>query len=128
MGVINTGVEVVDILLGVTVILRGVSGAAIVAATASADKLFSRKSVMCAVMFGRGSQFRYFPVGVVSEDVVVIRGGDKGKVTISDQPLRWSRDSSEDFVIVGSSEGRFLMGRWASDAVIMQPLSFAWTG
>ena len=93
-----------DILLGVTIILRGVSGAAIVAAAASTDKLFSQKSVMCATMFGRGSRFRYFPVGVVSEDVVVIGGGDKGKVKISDQPPRWSRDWSEDFVVVGSSK------------------------
>ena len=99
-----------DISLGITVILRGVSGAAIVAAVASTDKLLSRKSVVCAVRFGRGSQFRYFPVGVVSEDVVVVGDRDKGKVEIFDQPPRWSRDSSEDFIIVGSGEVKVFDG------------------
>ena len=35
-----------DILLGVAIILRGVSGAAVVAAAASTDKLSSRKSTV----------------------------------------------------------------------------------
>ena len=37
-------------------------------------------------MFGRESQFRYLPVGVVSEDIVVIREryGDEGEIKISD--------------------------------------------
>ena len=73
----------VDILLGVAIILRGVSGAAVVATAASTDKLFSRKSVVGAVMFGRGSRFRYLPVGVVSEDIVVIRDGGESKVEVS---------------------------------------------
>ena len=63
--------------------MRGVSGAVVVAAVTSTNKLFSRKRVVCAVMSGRGSWFRHFPVGVVSEDVVVVRDGGKGKVEIS---------------------------------------------
>ena len=93
----------VDILLEVTVILRGVSGAMVVAADTSTDKLFSRKRVVGTRTFGRGRQFKYFPVGVVSEEVVIVGEGNggKGEVKVSSQPLRWSRDSSEDFVIVG---------------------------
>ena len=70
----------------VTIIFRGVSGAAIVAAAASTDKLSSRKRAIGAVVFGRGSWFRYFPVGVVSEEVDVIIEGDrgKGKIKVSD--------------------------------------------
>ena len=30
-------------------------------------------------MFGRGSWFRYLPVGVVSEDIVVVREGSGNK-------------------------------------------------
>ena len=75
-----------DILLGVTVILRGVSGATIVAADTSANKLSSRKSAMGTRVSGRGRQFRYLPVGVVSEEVVVIweRDGGEGEVNVSD--------------------------------------------
>ena len=58
--------------MGVVVVLRGVSGAAVVATATSADKLSSGKSAVGAVMFGRGSQFRYLPVGVVSEDVAIV--------------------------------------------------------
>ena len=37
-------------------------------------------------MLGGGSQFRYLPVGVVSEDIVVVRegNGNKGEFKISD--------------------------------------------
>ena len=117
-----------DILLGVTVILRGVSGAVIVAAAASTDKLFSRKSVVCAMIFGRGSRFRYFPVGVVSEDVVVIGGGDKGKIKIFDQLPRWSQDSSGDFVVVGSSEVKVFDGTVGIRCGNHAATFFAWTG
>ena len=75
----------VDILLGVTAILRGVSGATVVATDASTDKLFPRKRGVGTRVFGRGRRFRYFPVGVVSEEVAIIRGGgmDEGKVKVS---------------------------------------------
>ena len=38
------------------------------------------------MIFGRGSRFRYFPVGVVSEDVVIVRGGGRyeSEIKISD--------------------------------------------
>ena len=58
--------------MGVTVILRRVSGAMVVATGASTDKLFSRKSVVGTVAFGKGRWFRYFPVGGVSEEVVIV--------------------------------------------------------
>ena len=75
-----------DILLRVAVIFRGVSGAAIVAAAASTDKLSSGKRAVGAMVFGRGRRFRYFPVGVVSEevDVVVEGNGSECEVDVSD--------------------------------------------
>ena len=70
----------------VIVIFRGVSGATVVATAASTDKLFSRKRAVGAMVFGRGRRFRYFPVGVVSEEVDVVVEGDgcEGEVEISD--------------------------------------------
>ena len=70
----------------VAVIFRGVSGAAVVAAAASTDKLFSRKRAVGAVVFGRGRRFRYFPVGVVSKEVDVVVEGNRGEceVKVSD--------------------------------------------
>ena len=69
-----------------TVIFRGVSGTAVVATVASTDKLSPGKRAMGAIVFGRGRWFRYFPVGVVSEEVDVIIEGDwgKGKIKVSD--------------------------------------------
>ena len=51
--------------------------------------------------------FGYFPLGVVSEVVFIVgkRDGDEGKLESSREPTRGSRDSSEDFVVVVSSEG-----------------------
>ena len=62
------------------------SGAAIVATAASTDKLSSGKRAVGAMVFGRGRWFRYFPVGVVSEEVdVVVEGdGSEGEVDVSD--------------------------------------------
>ena len=76
------------------------------ATAASTDKLFSGKRAVGAMVFGRGSWFRYFPVGVVSEEVDVIFGRYKGesKVDVSAQPPRWSRDTFEDFVVVVRGE------------------------
>ena len=70
----------------VAVIFRGVSGAAVMAAAASTDKLFSGKRAVGAVVFGRGRRFRYFPVGVVSEEVDVIIEGNwgEGEIKVSD--------------------------------------------
>ena len=69
-----------------TVIFRGVSGAAVVVTAASTDKLSSGKRAMGAMVFGRGRRFRYFSVGVVSEEVDVIIEGDwgKGEIKVSD--------------------------------------------
>ena len=69
----------------VTVIFRGVSGAAVMATAASTDKLSSRKRAVGAMVFGRGRWFRYFPVGVVSEevDMVVEGNGGEGEVDVS---------------------------------------------
>ena len=68
------------------VIFRGVSGAAVMATAASTDKLSSGKRAVGAMVFGRGRRFRYFPVGVVSEEVDMFVEGDRGKseVKISD--------------------------------------------
>ena len=53
-----------------------------------------------------GRVFRYFPVRVISEVVVVVGKGDrdKGKLKSLGEPMRGSRDSGEDFVVVGSSK------------------------
>ena len=55
---------------------------------------------------GRRKGFGEFPVRVVSEEIVVVQEGDRseGEVNVSGQPTWWSRNSSEDFVIVGSSK------------------------
>ena len=68
------------------IIFRGVSGAAIVATAASTDKLSSGKRAVGAMVFGRRRWFRYFPVGVVSEevDVVVERDWSEGEVEVFD--------------------------------------------
>ena len=62
------------------------SGAAIVATTASTDRLSSGKRAVGAIVFGRGRRFRYFPVGVVSEevDMVVERNGGEGEFKVFD--------------------------------------------
>ena len=54
----------------------------VMATAASTDKLSSGKRAVGAIVFGRGRRFRYFPVGVVSEEVDVIVEGDwsEGKV------------------------------------------------
>ena len=50
----------VDILLGVAIILRGVSGAAVVAAAASTDKLFSGKKAVNSDIW-EGKSVQVFP-------------------------------------------------------------------
>ena len=55
------------------------------ATAASTDKLSSGKRAMGAMVFGRGRQFRYFPVGVVSEevDVIIKRDWGEGEIKVS---------------------------------------------
>ena len=56
----------------ITIILRGVSGATVVATDAGADELYSRKSAVGAGGSGRERRFRDLTVGVVSEIIVVV--------------------------------------------------------
>ena len=53
-----------------------------------------------------GRVFGYFPIGIISEVVVIIRKGnrDEGKLESFGEPTRGSRDSCEDFVVVVSSK------------------------
>ena len=78
------------------------SGAAIVAARASAEGFSSREvRVGAGVSTGCG-WFRYFPLGVISEVVFIVgeRDGDEGELESSGEPTGGSRDSSEDLVVV----------------------------
>ena len=61
------------------------SGAAVMATAASTDKLSSGKRAVGAMVFGRGRRFRYFPVGVVSEevDVIIERDWGEGEIKVS---------------------------------------------
>ena len=54
-----------------------------------------------------GRVFGYFPVGIILEVVVLVgKGdGDEGKLELLGEPMRGSRDSCEDLVIVG--RGKF---------------------
>ena len=109
MRVVDTGVVWGGhdgVLLGVVVVLRGVSGAAVVTTGTGAEGFSSREVRVGAVVSTRCGWFGYFPLGVVSEVVFVIgKGdGDKGEFESLGEPTRGSRDSSEDFVIVVSSE------------------------
>ena len=54
----------------------------------------------CGQVASEGSRL---PVRVISEVVVIIRkgNGDKGKLESLGEPTRGSRDSSEDFIVVG---------------------------
>ena len=50
-----------------------------------------------------GGIFRYLPVGVISEVVVIVGKWDRdeGELELLGEPTRRSRDSCEDFVVVG---------------------------
>ena len=63
------------------------------------------------VRVGAGASTRcgwsgYFPLGVVSEVVFVVgeEDRDEGKLELSGEPMRGSRDSGEDFVVVVRGE------------------------
>ena len=53
-----------------------------------------------------GGVFRCIPVGIVPKVVAIIRKGDRGdgKVESLGEPMRGSRDSCEDFIIVGGGK------------------------
>ena len=79
------------------------SGAAIVAAGTGTEWFFSSE-----VGVGTGASlkswvFGYFPVRVISEVVVIVQKGNggEGKLELLCEPMRGSRDSSEDFIVVG---------------------------
>ena len=82
------------------------SGAAIVTAGTDAEGFSSQEiRVGAGVSTGCG-WFGYFPLGVVSEVVFVVGegDGDEGKLESLGEPTRGSRDSCEDFVVVGSGK------------------------
>ena len=70
-------------LLRVVVVLRGVSGAAVVAAGACADELFSRRRIVGASTLGRERRSGEFPTRVVSEVVSVVWEDDRGESKIN---------------------------------------------
>ena len=74
---------------------------------AEAEGFSSREVGVGAGTSKRCGWFRYFPLGVVSEVVYVVGKGDggEGELESSGEPMRGSRDSSEDFVIVVRGEG-----------------------
>ena len=82
------------------------SGAAIVAAGTGAKGFSSRAVRVGAGALAGCGWFGYFPLGVVSEVVFIIRKGDRdeGKLESFGEPTRGSRDSSEDFVVVVRGE------------------------
>ena len=53
-----------------------------------------------------GRIFGYFPVRIIPEVVVIVRKGneDEGKLESLGEPMRGSRDSCEDLVIVDRGE------------------------
>ena len=53
-----------------------------------------------------GRVFGYFPVRVIPEVVFVVGegNGDKGKLELLGEPMRGSRDSGEDLVVVVGGE------------------------
>ena len=57
----------------------------------------------------RSRVFGYLPVRVVLEGAVVIGegDGDEGKLKSLGESMKGSRDSSEDFIIVGEARLRF---------------------
>ena len=83
------------------------SGTAVVTARTGAEGFSSGEVGVGAGMSTRRGWFRYFPLGVVSKVVFVVGKGDggKGELESSGEPMRGSRDSSEDFVVVVRGKG-----------------------
>ena len=94
------------VLLGVVVVLRGVSGAAVVTTGTGAEGFSSREVRVRARVSTRCGWFGYFPLNVVSKIVFIVGEGDggEGELELSREPVRGSRDSCEDFVVVVRSE------------------------
>ena len=61
---------------------------------------------MGAGLSTEGRVFGYFPVRFIPEAVVIVRKGnrDKGKLESLGESMRGSRDSCEDFVMVGGGK------------------------
>ena len=78
------------------------SGAAVVTTRTGAEGFSSREFGVGAGVLTRCRWFRYFPLGVVSKVVFVIGESDRGEGELesSGEPMRGSRDSSEDLVVV----------------------------
>ena len=90
------------------------------AAGTGADELFPGQSSVGARVVSGGWWFWDFPVRIVAKVIVVVgeKYGGEGEVEVSGQPTWWSRDSSEDFVVVvgGKLEVSFdMMGSRGSD-------------
>ena len=79
----------VDILLRVTVVLRGVSGAVVMATSAGANKLFSQRRIVGASISGRERRFGELSARVVSEVVGVVWESNRreSEINVSGQPL-----------------------------------------
>ena len=82
------------------------SGTAVVTTGTGAERFSSREVGVGAGTSTGCGWFRYFELGVVSEVVFIIGKGDggEGELESSGEPMRGSRDSSEDFVVVVGSE------------------------
>ena len=61
---------------------------------------------MGAGLSTEGRVFGYFPVRIIPEAVVIVRKGnrDKGELESLGESMRGSRDSCEDFVMVGGGK------------------------
>ena len=93
-------------LLGVVIVLGRVSGAVVMAPQASAEGFSSRESLIGTGGVLNSGIFRYFPVRVIVEVVVIVwkGNGDEGKLESLGEPVRGSRNLSEDFIIVGGGK------------------------
>ena len=82
------------------------SGAAVVTAGTGAEGFSPREVGVGAGMSTRCGLFGYFPLGVISEVVFVVGKGDRGEGELESlgEPMRRSRDSCEDFVVVVRGE------------------------
>ena len=82
------------------------SGAAVVTAGTGAEGFSSREVRVGAGMSTRCGWFRCFPLGVVLKVVFIVGegDGDEGELESLGEPMRGSRDSSEDFVVVVGGE------------------------
>ena len=97
-----------------------VSGATVVATQTGAEGFFSKEFWVRTRVTLKGRGFGYFPIRVILEVVVVIgkKDRDEGELESLAEPMRGSRDSNEDFVIVSRGEVNIsfdIMGGASSD-------------